>query len=333
MLVSTIQKDNSLKVENRHLLTIQDGEALLQVKACGLCGTDILKVQKKSAKPGTVLGHEVSGIVAESRNSKFQKGDRVVVAHHVPCFECHFCRHENFSMCAQFKKTNLDPGGFAQYLRIPAEHVAHTAFKIPDHLSFEEASFMEPVACCLRAVKRSQLLKDDSCLVIGLGSIGLILVQLLHHFGIQTFATDLIPARMELAQTFGAQKFSPDVLKTLPQTLPSKGFDMLLFTAGNEALLNTALTWVRDGGKIHLFSSLSGGDNIKFDFNQLYHRELEIFSTYSSAPAELRESLDLLSQGHILVKPLISSSISLSDIPLAIEQTLKQQILKAIVIP
>ncbi len=330
MRISAIQQDSStLKVDERPIPTIQEDEVLLKVKACGLCGTDILKVQKKSAKPGTVLGHEVSGIVEDSKNLKFQKGDRVVVAHHVPCFECHFCRHENFSMCAQFKKTNLDPGGFAEFLRIPQEHVAHTAFKLPDHLSFEEASFVEPIACCLRAVKRSQLLKGDSCLVIGLGSIGLILVQILHHFGIQTFATDLIPSRVELAQTFGAQKFSPDILSKLP----TKGFDMLLFTAGNEALLNTSLSWVRDGGKIHLFSSLSGGEDLKFDFNQVYHRELEIFSTYSSAPTELRESLDLLTQGHLSVKPLISSSISLSDIPLAIEQTLKQQILKAIVIP
>lgn len=329
MRVSSIQKDHSLRVEERSQPNIHEDEILLKVKACGLCGTDILKVYKKSAAEGTVLGHEVAGIVEDSRHPKFRKGDRVVVAHHVPCFECHFCKHENYSMCSQFKKTNLDPGGFAEYLRIPREHADHTAFQIPEGLSFEEASFMEPLACCLRAVKRSRLSPGDSCLVVGLGSIGLLLAQLLRHFGVHTFATDLIDSRMELARSFGAEKFSPEKLRSLP----AQGVDMLLFTAGNEALLNTSLSWVRDGGKIHLFSSLAGGEHLKFDFNQVYHRELEVFSTYSSAPLELRESLDLLSLGQVSAKPLISNLIPLSDIPWAIDQTQKQQILKAIVIP
>ncbi|QQR80020.1 MAG: alcohol dehydrogenase catalytic domain-containing protein [Deltaproteobacteria bacterium] len=328
MIVSAVQNDHSLKLEERDKPILNPGEALLQVAACGLCGTDILKIQKKSSKTGTVLGHEVSGVIVESKNEKFALGGRVVVAHHVPCFECHFCLHENFSMCAQFKKTNLDPGGFAQFLKIPQEHCHHTAFKIPDHLSFAEASFMEPIACCLRAVKRSRLKKNDSCLVIGLGSIGLLLVQLLKHFGVNTYVMDLVEERIALAEKFGGQKFNPDKLQN-----SSKAVDMLLFTAGNNALLTQSLAWVRDGGKIHLFSSIADGEKATLDLNQIYHRELELFSTYSSAPQELKESLDLLANGSIDVKPLITHTLPLSEIPQAIEGTLQRKILKAIIVP
>ncbi len=330
MRAAVFQKEGHLCVEERDLPKIGKGEILLQIKACGLCGTDILKVQKRSVPSGTVLGHEVAGIVAETGAgvTKFQKGDRVVVAHHVPCGNCHFCRHENFSMCAQFRKTNLDPGGFAEFVRIPGEHVEHTAFKIPGPLSFEEASFTEPIACCLRAIHRSRLLAGDTVLVIGLGSIGLLLVQLLKKREIRVFATDLVEERIRLAEDYGAVRFHPDLLKTLP----IQGVDMILFTAGSTSLLKKSLSWIRDGGKLHLFSSLAEGEEI-FDINEIYHRELELFSTYSSSPKELKEALDLLASGSIRVKNLITTRPKLEEIPEAIQQTLDKEILKAVVVP
>lgn len=330
MKVSAFQSDGLLRIEEREIPKIGPGEILLKVRACGLCGTDILKVQKKSLPVGTVLGHEVAGLVVRAglEVKNFKEGERVVVAHHVPCGNCHFCRHENESMCAQFKKTNLDPGGFAEFLRIPAEHVQNTTFKIPENLSFEEASFTEPLACCLRAIQRSNLLEGDLVIVIGLGSMGLMMVQLLKHFGMKIFATDLVEERVKLALEFGALRFEETALS-------KQKADMVLLTAGNNALLQKSFSWVRDGGCLHLFSSLSDGKKwpADFDVNNIYHRELELKASYSSSPEHLHEALELLVERKIDVSRLITSRPTLDGISKAIQQTLSKEILKAVVVP
>ncbi|MBI3540625.1 MAG: alcohol dehydrogenase catalytic domain-containing protein [Deltaproteobacteria bacterium] len=328
MRVAAFQSDGLLKIEERDLPKIGPGELLLKVQACGLCGTDILKVQKRSIPVGTVLGHEVAGVIAQvgAGVKNFKEGDRVMVAHHVPCGECHFCRHKNFSMCAQFKETNLDPGGFAEFLRIPEKHVTATTLKIPEGLSFEEASFTEPIACCLRAVHRSALLPGDSVLIIGLGSIGLILTQLFRHFSMQVFVTDLMEDRKNLAKEWGATLFEPGIEKRLA----AGGFDMVLLTAGNGGLLNRTLKWVRPGGKIHLFSHLSE-DQSPFDVNSIYHRELEVVATYSSSPQDLKEAMNFLETKKIDVKKLISASFPLEKLQEAIEKMSLKKIMKGII--
>jgi L-iditol 2-dehydrogenase len=156
------------------------GELLLRVRGCGLCGSDILKVTAAAPDP-SVLGHEVVGDVIEvgAGVHRFATGDRLVVAHHVPCFACHYCRRGSHSMCRHFKRINLDPGGFAELVRVPAPNVEHAAFRLPAAMADETASFTEPLACCLRAVKRARIAPGDTALVVGLGSIGCLLVQLL----------------------------------------------------------------------------------------------------------------------------------------------------------
>jgi L-iditol 2-dehydrogenase len=149
------------------------------VRGCGLCGSDILKVDAATPAP-TVLGHEVVGQVAAvgAGPRRFAPGERFVVAHHVPCFECHYCRRGSPSMCRHFKRINLDPGGFAELVRVPAPNVEHAAFRLPADMADETASFTEPLGCCRRAVKRSGITAGDTALVVGLGSIGCLLVQL-----------------------------------------------------------------------------------------------------------------------------------------------------------
>lgn len=334
MRVAALQKEGVI-VEERKLPQIAEDEVLLKVAACGLCGTDILKVGKKGNVPGIVLGHEVAGSVVQvgSKVTNLKIGDRVVVGHHVPCERCHFCRHGDFSMCLQFRETQLDPGGFAEYLRIPQKHVEKTTLKIPDSLSFEEASFTEPIACCLRAIQRSQLLPGDSVLIIGLGSIGLILTELFILLKREVWVSDLVEERVRLAQKYGAQRFDASGPGKSPEKFQGRGVDMVLLTAGNELVLKQAFSWVRDGGKIHLFASLSGEGEMKLDLNQIYHRELEILATYSSSPADLAEALRLLAEKKIEVSSLVSLRASLHEIPKAIELTLSKKILKAIITP
>ena len=146
------------------------GELLLRVRGCGLCGSDILKVTAAAPDPA-VLGHEVVGDVVEvgAGVHRFAAGDRLVVAHHVPCFACHYCRRGSHSMCRHFKRINLDPGGFAELVRVPAPNVEHAAFRLPAAMADETASFTEPLACCLRAVKRARIASGDTALVVGPG--------------------------------------------------------------------------------------------------------------------------------------------------------------------
>ncbi|HET7341223.1 MAG TPA: alcohol dehydrogenase catalytic domain-containing protein, partial [Methylomirabilota bacterium] len=168
------------------------GELLLRVRGCGLCGSDIAKIVAPDTRAPAVLGHEVVGDVIEAGDgvAGFAVGDRVVAAHHVPCGRCHYCRRGSESMCRAFKASNLDPGGFAEYVRVPAANVRHATFRVPEHLGDEEASFVEPLACCLRAVERARVEPGDTAVVVGLGSIGCLFTQLLARAGAAVVGCD-----------------------------------------------------------------------------------------------------------------------------------------------
>lgn len=323
---------HEVKLEDRPEPVIGEDEILLKVSACGLCGTDIWKIKKGSAPVGTVLGHEVVGVASQvgAKVTGFAVGDRIVVAHHVPCGQCHYCRHNNESMCPQFKKSNLEPGGFAEWLRIPAEHVKKTAFRIPDSLVNEEALFMEPLACAVRAVRRSPLLPGDRVIVVGLGSMGLILCQLLLQKGMTVLATDLEESRIQIARRFGAMNLnSPEGQKNLQEL---DGVDMVLLTAGPPLMIQSALQWVRAGGTIHLFASLDG-EPFPTNFADFYHREVTLLTTYSSTPRDLRESLGLLATKAITPRSFGWEGFELSGITEAVQRTLGRQTIKAIIYP
>jgi len=240
MLAAVFQRPGEMDVMEVDTPEIGPDEVLVKVGANTICGTDvrIFRGEKTKGIPlPTILGHEVAGRVVESSAAKFKVGDRVVVAHHVPCGRCHYCCHGNISMCAEFKKTNLDPGGFAEFVRVPVEHVESVAFPIPDSLTDNEASFMEPLACCVRAVKRAGIQPSDVVVVVGLGSIGLLFMQLIRHAGGKCIGLDLDPARRELADslrstaTFAGSE--PDFEESLASMTNGRGADAVLLTAAN----------------------------------------------------------------------------------------------------
>ena len=197
---------DDIRLENKAIPIISDNELLVRVHGCGLCGSDILKIAQQ-APPPVVLGHELSGTIVERGKaiSNFETGQRVIVAHHVPCGSCHYCRHHNYSMCAAFKTSNIDPCGFAEYIRVPAAHARHTTLALPSALSAEEGCFVEPLACCARAVQRTSLLPGDSVMVMGLGSVGLLMLQAVKTMSAaQVYGVDLLPERLQLARELGA---------------------------------------------------------------------------------------------------------------------------------
>jgi L-iditol 2-dehydrogenase len=312
------------------------GELVLRVRGCGLCGSDIAKITGRSANPPAVLGHEVVGDVVEVGPgvSRFTTGERLVVAHHVPCFQCHYCRRGSPSMCRAFKQVNLDPGGFAQFLRVPAPNVAHAAFRIPVGLSDEAASFTEPLACCLRAVKRGGLLAGDTGLVVGLGSIGCLLVQLLRLRGVTVFATDLRPDRRVLGRRAGALVLDRDheLEGELRGVTDGRGADLVIVTAGGAAVLPWAAGRIRDGGAIHYFAG-GAGESLPLPLDALYHRELSVSATYSSSPADLAEAFELLSGGAVSVEGLITHRLPLAKLGEGIELMRRHEAVKVYVTP
>ena len=296
--------------------------AIVKVLGCGLCGSDIVKFVHKISKNGTVLGHEiVAEIIEIDSDTDFKIGDEIVTSHHIPCGECVYCKHGNVSMCEHFKSTNIRPGGFSEYVYLSEEHLKNVAHLKPENLSDIEVSFYEPLGCIVRAVKRANLLKGDKALVVGLGSIGILTAQALKAYGYDVLGCDLLKERIELLKSFGIEACD---VRELDDEFKADGIFM---TSGADKAIGTALKYVRNGGKILVFSS-TPSDLSAYPNNEIYYRELTIMGSYSPAPVDLKDSLALLKDGKVKVKG-ISTVYNLDDIQNAFDDTMTNKIMKA----
>ena len=322
MKIAVIDND-SIKIDNIEKVSLDNRKgAIVKVLGCGLCGSDIVKFVHKISKNGTVLGHEiVAEIVEIDSNTSFKVGDTIVTSHHIPCGECVYCKHGNVSMCQHFKSTNIRPGGFSEYVYLSEEHLENVAHLKPENLTVVEASFYEPLGCIVRAVKRANLLKDDSALVVGLGSIGILTAQALKAYGVNVVGCDLIPERIELLKSLGIDAYD---VRTLPEEFKADGIFM---TSGADKAIYTALKYVRNGGKILVFSS-TPHDETSYPNNEIYYRELTVMGSYSPSPKDLSDSLELLRSGKVNVKNL-STEYEFDDIQKAFDDTMSNKILKA----
>ncbi len=305
---------------------LKNNNAIVQVTGCGVCGSDLLKLDRALVKQGTVLGHEMVGVIHEISSEMSQRynlrvGDRIVSSHHVPCGACNYCLNKQESLCKTFKSSNFNPGAFCEYTELSEEHLAHTGLKIPAGMTDEVASFTEPVACCIKAIKRSKLNEHQGkarVLVIGLGSIGLILGQLASLSGAEVTGMDMLEARLELARELG---FNQATKQSITQH-----YNYIFLAAGSAASINTAIEAAADGATIVVFSRTK--QEAKFDNNDIYYRELTITSSYSPNLEDLRESLQLLEQNRIQVSQLITHRSSLEKLGSTIEQAKQEQGIK-----
>ncbi len=336
--------------------TPQDTEysCLIKVLGCGVCGSDLLKLERALVKPNTVLGHEMVGEVFEinealSRKYNLKKGDRIVSSHHVPCGKCNYCLNDKESLCSQFKSTNFNPGAFCEYLELSEDHLKHTVIKLNKETSNLSASFTEPVACCIKAIKKSGLLShkgSTNVLILGLGSIGLIIGRLInyyrkhkdllhssaselhtqkdyHHKGINLYGSDPIDSKRKLATESGFDKVFNDIAFTNDTERP----DYIFLSAGANICFDLAISYIRDGGTIVVFSSVP--DSAKaFTNNEIYYKELSIISSYSPNLSDLQESYQLISENKIRVSDLISHSANLSNLGETIMKARKENGIK-----
>lgn len=334
---AAVVRNNGIVIENIEAPFLKEKGAIVKVLGCGLCGSDIVKFKNKLVSDGTVLGHEAVGVIEEiNSETDFKVGDKVVFAHHIPCFECVFCKNGNYSMCKHFKRTNIFPGGFCEKVFITEEHLKYTTFKIPENVTEVEASFMEPLACCLRAVKRAKIKKGDNVLISGLGSIGILMGQAAKFYGGTVIGCDVREDRLKLAKDFGFDKVEKiENFKKTIENIKIKtghiGVDVVFLCSGAASAIDFAVESVRNGGTILVFSSIKQ-DEKTFKNNDIYYRELTILGSYSPSCEDLKEALEIIENKKIKLND-ISKNYSLDKIEEAINDSVENKILKAYITP
>ncbi len=308
---ASVVSDNNFVCKNIDKPGLENKGAIIKVIGCGLCGSDIVKFQHKFVKNGQVLGHEVVGEIVEiNSETSFKTGDKVAIAHHYPCFECDFCKSGHPSMCKTFKNSNIFPGGFCEFIRVDEGHLKNTIHKVPSSMDLITASFMEPVGCCHRSVRRMGNIENKKILVIGLGSIGLLIGQVAKVYGANVFGFDINNSRLKQAEQFGIIS---------AENIDNFEADGIFLTAGADATVKSSLKAIKNGGQICVFSSVKN-DETGFMNNEIYYRELSIYGSYSPAPSDLSKSFELLRDNKINVENL-SVIYELEDLNKAVHYT------------
>jgi len=323
------QKD--IRIEEIPIPKVERGEVLVEMKACGICGSDLMDWYLKNRAP-LVLGHEPSGVIVEKGVDveNFDVGDRVFVHHHVACLKCHYCMHGDFTLCEQFHKTNIIPGGFAEYFKVPAPNLNLDTLKIPDGISFDEATLIEPVGCCLRAIKKCGIRQGDSVAIIGAGTTGIIHTVLAKVFGAgKVIVSDLIDFRLRAAQKFGADIVVNPLNASLNEVVKAetdgRGVDLAIVTAPSLEAYKAGLGVCRKGGKLCVFAPTEPGKFLEISPKELFFNELQIIPSYSASHVETREALKLIKSGKIRVGELITHRFPLVDAAKAFKTALEDK--------
>jgi len=310
---------DDVRLEEMPRPTIGPGEILVQVQACGLCGSDLMEWYVETKAPA-VLGHEPAGVVAELGPGveAFQVGDRVFVHHHVPCFVCHHCVRGYYTLCATFKATHLDPGGFAEYVRVPALNVQRDVLHLPVTMSFEHATLIEPLATCIRSITRANLQTGDTLVVIGAGFTGLLHVQLARLFGAgRIIATDLVASRLEMARRLGADVVidaRQDVVAALLEANQGRGADAVIVTPGSVGAMEQGLALAGGGATVVLFAPTPPEVMFPINPHRLLFSEITLTGSYSCTPLETRQALGLIQGGRIDPSALITHRFDLAGV-------------------
>jgi L-iditol 2-dehydrogenase len=318
-------------VETVPIPQVGEGEVLFRVAACGICGTDIKKIQHGFVDPPQIFGHELAGTVVEVGRgvSKFKTGDRVVGFHHIPCGDCFYCSAQLFSQCPGYKKVGLtagfDPngGGFAQYVRAMPWIVERGMLALPDDISFEEATFVEPVNTCLKAVRKARVAAGETVLVIGQGPIGMLLMLLAKLEGATVLTSDPMSGRRKASVRFGAaESFDPakvDLRDELRRRTDGRGADAVLLAVPNPALVGEALAIARPGGRVLMFAHNDPVMRIEFPAAAVGVEEKELLGSYSASVGDQEESARLVFERRIPAKELISHRFALEEIADALD--------------
>jgi L-iditol 2-dehydrogenase len=340
MRVAMYYSNQDVRLEKMSTPQIAPGEILMRVEASGICGTDLLAWYRLHKAP-LVLGHEVAGVVAAIGGDveHYKEGDRICAAHHVPCNTCHYCLSGHHTVCDTLRQTNFDPGGFAEYIRLPRINVEQGIFPLHDNVSFEEATFVEPLACVLRGQRLANLQPGQTVLVIGSGVAGLLHIQLARNSDVgYIIATDIVDYRLEAARKFGADvavradEYTPTCVR---QAADGRLADLVIICSGAASAISQALESVERGGTVLFFAPTQPGVSISISVNDLFWRnEITLTSSYGGSPADYAAALDLIQAGKIRVREMITHRLGLAETGLGFRLVARaQDSLKVIIEP
>ena len=319
MLVANYYSNKDIRLEERQIPQIDAGECLIKIHASSICGSDLMEWYRKDSVP-VVLGHETAGEIIEvgAGVNHLKAGDRVVASHHVPCLECRHCRRGHETMCQTLHKTTFDPGGFSQYVRLPKINTRLGVFQIPENVSYEEASFAEPLACVLRGQNRINLRSGDVVAVIGSGISGILHIALAKARGAECIiASDINQARLPWAKKFGADIVTENSNSIVDMLLDNTGrkADIVILTTGHPEAVQAGFEAADEGAMILLFAPSDPDTTIQIDINKLFFKhDRTVTTTYANSPNDLKEALLLISEKRVPVANMITHRIPLEEI-------------------
>jgi len=315
---------NDVRLEEVPVPEIGPGEILVRVHTCGICGTDLKKIATGSHSAPRIFGHETAGVVAKVGEGvqKFSVGERVVMFHHIPCGECYYCRHKTFAQCAGYKKVGctagFEPsgGGFAEYVRVMDWIVEKGTARIPDGVSFEQACFVEPVNTCIKGIETLRLQAGETVLVIGQGPIGLILANLAKRAGTRVITSDLYPARLKMAKSFGLNltidASKADAGQTVRGMTEGRGADAVVLAVAGSGLIRPAMDAARPGGRVLLFAQTARGE-ATIDPAAVCVDEKALLGSYSASVELQQDSVRFVMDREMELERLISHRFPLES--------------------
>lgn len=318
MRVAMYYRNNDVRIEEQPVPEIGAGEVLVKVLASGICGSDVLEWYRIKKAP-KVLGHEISGEIVKVGDGvdKYKVGDRVFVSHHIPCNTCHYCLNGYHTACETLHTTNYDPGGFAEYLRVPALNVDRGVFLLPDEMSHDEGAFVEPLACVIRGQRVARLKPGQSVLILGSGISGLLHLLAAQASGAgQIFCTDINSFRLEKAKELGAHAVF-DAREDIPELVKKQnggiGVDLVIICTGAKSAFDQAFASVDRGGTVMFFATTDPGVNVPVPVNDFWRNEIKLMPSYGNAPQDAVIAIELIRSGRLPVTKLITHRLPFAE--------------------
>ncbi|MEW6409459.1 MAG: zinc-dependent dehydrogenase [Nitrospirota bacterium] len=318
MRVAVYYNNRDIRIEERPIPKIGSGEILVKVVASGICGSDVMEWYRIKKAPA-VLGHEITGEIVEVGENvrDYRVGDRVFVSHHVPCNTCHYCLNGHHTACETLHKTNYEPGGFAEYIRIPEINVDRGVYLLPDEISFEDGTFIEPLACVVRGQRLLRIQPGESILIIGSGISGLLHINLARITGAgRVIATDINEYRLKASIRFGADTViyaEEDVPSRLRQVNKNRLADHVIICTGAPSAIAQALQSVDSGGTVLFFAVPEPCINVSIPITDFWRREVTMMTSYGASPSDIAVAIKLISSRKVHVNEMITHRLSLSE--------------------
>jgi len=322
---TAVLDDNTVKIIDIKMPIVNKNDVLVKMKSCGICGSDLEKVFGSYGMKSSKIGHEPAGeIIAVGENiKKFKKNDRVFIHHHVPCYSCHYCYNDDYTMCERYQSSNIEPSGLSEYILVPEWNVLRGGLvKLPDNVHFDNAALIEPIACCLRSLNKINVKKADQIAIFGAGPTGLIHMILTRYFGVsKIIMIDLNDFRLNYAK-----KIDPNIIPINIQKMDKQVFEKLVFSENDDmgvdiSIISTSslqafiqsLNITRKGGTISIFGVPPKDSDVKIDLNLVYAKELKIIPSYAASEKEIHQTISLLKNNVIDFELLITHRFDLND--------------------